>query len=418
MLNRFTRRFADRAQVTDGALTNALTGLGWEGDRQAGTSYTRSYLSDATLAATYEGSSVGAKIVDIPAFDATREWRSLASIRSREVRAIEARLDLKRKVLDVVKSARLYGGAALYASDGYDPREPLRGPIRGLRVLQKQILRPCEKIDQDLSSPHYGQPLWYELVSPTAEPQSIHPSRLALFYGVRRPEGGFGAPDMWGLSALSQAYGPLKALDAALHNASALFHKAVVDTLSMPDLVEILQKPGGEEVVRARLTAFKTGMSVHNLAALDGKETLSRPEIKFQGQDKMIQEFTQAVAAAADIPVTRLFGRSPAGMNATGAGDMRNYYDRVRALQETEIGPSLAGFDRVILAEAGVEAGVTPADFTWNPLWQESKADKAKTALDMTDTLTTAVREGVLEAEPAKAALTRALTDLGLFQGL
>ena len=30
--------------------------------------------------------------------------------------------------------------------------------------------------------------------------------------------------------------------------------------------------------------------------------------------------------AASDHPVTKLFGRSPAGLNATGEADMQNYY--------------------------------------------------------------------------------------------
>jgi len=40
----------------------------------------------------------------------------------------------------------------------------------------------------------------------------------------------------------------------------------------------------------------------------------------------------QLASGAADIPMTRLLGQSPAGMNATGDGDMRNYYDRIEAI--------------------------------------------------------------------------------------
>ena len=65
----------------------------------------------------------------------------------------------------------------------------------------------------------------------------------------------------------------------------------------------------------------------------------------------MIQEFATLVSAAADIPTTRLFGRSPAGMSATGESDLRNYYDRVKTVQEMDVYPALAPIDWLMVAE-------------------------------------------------------------------
>ena len=43
----------------------------------------------------------------------------------------------------------------------------------------------------------------------------------------------------------------------------------------------------------------------------------------------MVRTFLQVAAGAADIPVTRLLGQSPAGLSATGESDTRNYYDMI-----------------------------------------------------------------------------------------
>jgi uncharacterized protein len=43
-------------------------------------------------------------------------------------------------------------------------------------------------------------------------------------------------------------------------------------------------------------------------------------------------DFRKIVSGAADIPVTRLLGQSPAGMNATGTSDMKNYHDRIQSI--------------------------------------------------------------------------------------
>ncbi|MFQ8761936.1 MAG: anti-CBASS protein Acb1 family protein [Intestinimonas sp.] len=47
------------------------------------------------------------------------------------------------------------------------------------------------------------------------------------------------------------------------------------------------------------------------------------------------------LSGASRIPVTKLFGRSPAGMNATGESDLRNYYDYVDTLREAKLRPIL-----------------------------------------------------------------------------
>ena len=404
-------------------LTNVLLGLGTTADRQATTTYSPQSSSTQAAAqawtAVYDSASVGQKVVDIPALDATREWRSwqLPAPAQARMRALEARLGYQAKVLEALRSARLYGGAALYAADGLEPNEPLRGPIQGLRVLSRALLKCAPTRVSDLARPDYGQPDWFQLRDQSgSEAITLHPTRLALFFGIRRPLGELrGLDSFWGQSALTPVLGPLKALDAALHNAAALFHKAVVDTVRIPGLSRELRRAEGEAAVRQRLEALKLGMSVHNLAALDGEEILERPAITFAGQDKLMREFAQMVSAASDIPVTRLFGRSPAGLSATGESDMRNYYDRIREIQAADIGPALHGFDRFLLAQIGISgAQQETLPYTWTPLWQERLDTKAQIALTFAQAMKTAVEVDILPKETAQESLQIALKQLGL----
>lgn len=48
-----------------------------------------------------------------------------------------------------------------------------------------------------------------------------------------------------------------------------------------------------------------------------------------------LDRFLQIVSGAADIPAIRLLSQSPAGMNATGESDLRNYYDRLSACRNS-----------------------------------------------------------------------------------
>ncbi len=93
----------------------------------------------------------------------------------------------------------------------------------------------------------------------------------------------------------------------------------------------------------------------------------------------MVQTFLQVAAGAADSPVTRLLGQSPAGLSATGDSDPRNTYDMIAARQAIDLRPQLERLDRILLRSAGVDPAAVSFDF--RPLWQMDAASAATIAL-------------------------------------
>ena len=47
-----------------------------------------------------------------------------------------------------------------------------------------------------------------------------------------------------------------------------------------------------------------------------------------------------------------LLGQSPAGMNATGTSDMKNYHGRIQSIQELEPTPAMVRLDECIIRPA------------------------------------------------------------------
>ena len=123
----------------------------------------------------------------------------------------------------------------------------------------------------------------------------------------------------------------------------------------------------------------------------------------------------QDVSGAADIPMTRLFGRSAGGLNTTGDNDIRNYYDMLQAKQESELRPQLERLDAIMVRS---ELGQMPEDygFTFNSLWQMSdkeladtektRAERDKIYFDMG-----VIDEGVIAADLKEAGTYANLTD-------
>src|SRR5262252_5099532 len=96
--------------VTD-TLKNLVTGLGTlERDKNAWNTFAvAGFVNREQLEAMYRGDWVSRKIVNIPAYDATREWREwqAADKQIQDLEAEEKRLDVKRKVRSALVKARL-----------------------------------------------------------------------------------------------------------------------------------------------------------------------------------------------------------------------------------------------------------------------------------------------------------------------
>ena len=85
----------------------------------------------------------------------------------------------------------------------------------------------------------------------------------------------------------------------------------------------------------------------------------------------IIDRFMMNLSAVCEIPVTRLFGRSPAGQNATS--DFRNYYDKVMSDQKTKLKPSLQHLVNMINKYIKVKTNPT---IKFNPVWEPTEEEE------------------------------------------
>ena len=126
--------------------------------------------------------------------------------------------------------------------------------------------------------------------------------------------------------------------------------------------------------------------SLNGMLVLDAEEEYSSKTYNFSGLPDMMREFSVQTAGAADIPYTILFGQSPAGMNATGEHDSRNYYDSIATKQEWMLKPILMKFLAVI-CQSTFGRQIPELNVVFNPLWQldakvRSEVEKANAERD------------------------------------
>lgn len=128
-----------------------------------------------------------------------------------------------------------------------------------------------------------------------------------------------------------------------------------VGKYKIKDLAQLLSSEDGAASIKRRVELMDLVKSTFRSMYLDNEEEFVRDNISFAGVPEILHILFMLISADTGYPMTRLFGMSPAGMNATGESDMNNYYDMVRSLQVSELQPVLLRLVRIISLWKGIE---------------------------------------------------------------
>lgn len=371
------RRFRD-------GLANLFSRLGTSHDRNTQSFYSVPIVTQPQAEAAYRSSWLARKIHDLPPFEMTREGRDWQATKE-QIEALETtekRINLWPKLRQALTVARLHGGGALIVGvrtgGSADPSLPLdvsRVQKDGLRyafVASKHQLSAPFGMDNDPESDFFGQPAMYEIQGAKAQRLRVHPSRVFPFHGSPL------LPGMLTMSALDAFWGDplLVSIKSAIDNSetsqaavATLLHEMKLDVISMPGLTEQISTEENEGVVAARVEAINTFKSMFNALLLDGgdedgngKEEWETRQLSFAQHPELLRQFLGIVAGAADIPVTRLMGEAPGGLQSTGKGEQDDFDRMIGAKQGAEITPALTRLDEILIRSA---LGMRPPEIYW-----------------------------------------------------
>jgi phage-related protein (TIGR01555 family) len=412
-------------------LASFVTGLGTAKDKSTSAAHVHVLRDRVELEAAYRDNWIARKAVDIVPFDMLRAWRGWQADET-QVEAIEAAetaLDLRSKYLAAMIRGRLYGGGAILIGTGdLDPTQELvidrlpKGGLRYLHVLSRWELTAGE-IQRDPMSPYYGEPTYYEVTAGNRTTQKIHPSRVVRFLGSPRPDGGLVHQDGWSDSILQAILDSVDQATSAAQHIAAMLPEAKLDIVFVPGLSNHLSTTEGTKALTERFAYANQIKSMFGMALFEGDgasptgETYQQKQLKFDSLPDVARLFLQIASGAADIPVTRMLGQAPAGLNATGDSDTRNYYDHVAAKQQVELTPALRRLDRLVVRHA---LGVEPPGvwYAWNPLYQPSEKEKAEVGKLKAETISVLANAATVPEEVLAEGTKGWLIDSGLFTGI
>lgn len=306
-------------------------------------------LSDQQLALMYRNLIVR-RIVTLVVDDAIKNFIDVEGDQDEcIVQELEA-LFIPEKLTEALYWDRLFGMsvALILADDGQELDQPINlkrlRRVSGIEVFDKRsVMEDSASLyyDTDVRDVNFGKAEYYTMTPPNGNLFKVHRSRLLIFDGETLPKLERIANNGAGLSCLDGLPAAINRVKTSMDKTIDIMDKVSTSLLKLQGLSNVLQTEQGTKDVIKRLDLIDYSRRLNGSVAIDKDDEYAVFNIPLGGLTDIIQEMEQYVCAVTGYPFTKLFGRSPAGMNATGQSDMQIYYDKVKSYQKRKLRPAL-----------------------------------------------------------------------------
>lgn len=305
-------------------------------------------LQYAEIESLYYGDWVSARIIEARPKEYFRRGFELEDADDQIEKDCQ-RLEVKKKFRQGVTYARAWGGAGCVCNvdDGLPVDQPVnlansRG-VKWMNVVDRRYLNPISYYD-DPSQANFGLPRIYEVTPAFGQSGMnilVHESRIIRFVGTevdavtsRRLAG-------WSYSALQRPYDVIRRIAQTYQAAGQLMYDVGQGVLKVSNLFDALTGPSGAAVLNRIMQADSARWAGRTVAVDKEGEDFTRVATPLAGVPEMMDRLLLELAGASETPLTRLLGREPAGLNATGASDLTYWYETVGNEQVNDVEPAL-----------------------------------------------------------------------------
>lgn len=416
------------------AFSNPAARLGFGTmDLLQATSYplTRMTQNYELLTSLYRDNWIVQNIVATIPNDIVRKWYEIKSGISPEwldrMTKLERRTQIRKKILLGMYWGRLYGGAVgvILIKGQNDLSQPLDldtvmpDSFLGLQILDRWSgVYPEGEIITDPSDPDFGLPAYYTVRDEASGYMvaRVHHSRVIRFIGRELPWLEQITELYWGESEIEAIYNEIVKHDNVAANIAALTFRANINYMETEGLDQLLGSANADIQRRFWNVMAAQSMMENNFGTrvINKGDAIHNTQYTFTGLPEVYDRMMMDVAGAARTPVTKLFGRSPAGLNATGESDMQNYYDYIDGLRENEFRQVI---ERLLPVMALSAWGMIPddLDIDFPPMWTPDAKEIAEIAERKTNAVLAVYQNDLVDAATAQQELQALGDETGMF---
>lgn len=414
------------------AFSNPLFHLGFGSQSPLeATEYPLTRMTDnyALLNSLYRGNWVVQNVIGLMVDDMLREWYTVKGVPPDALTALdnlERRVGLRECLNEGLRWGRLYGGAAgLILIKGQDDlSQPLDlgmvypGSFRGLYILDRwQGVTPNMGLTIERGK---EVPTSYSINDGNGHTvANVHASRVIRFTGRDLPRIERQTEMYWGESELEALYNEVVAHDNVSANMAALTFQANVNTMEVKGMEQLLSmsSPAVQRRFWQVMQAQATLRSNFGMQLVEQGNKLTNTQYSFAGLRDVYESMCQNLCGASHYPMTKLFGRSPGGLNATGESDSRNYYEYVDSQREAKLRPVI---EKLLPIMAMSAWGVVPDDMSieFPPLWTPTARENAEIGKIKAEAALAAFQANALPLDTTLQELKAIGDETGLFASI
>jgi len=333
------------------------------------------------------------KAVSMPGRDAVRHgWaihvegsadEEAASKLIGEIQRDDKRLHVRANLQQFVKMGRLFGIRILiFKVDGIDYEAPFNadgvkpGAYRGMAQVDPYWCVPeldAEAV-QDPASEYFYEPTWWVING-----QRYHRSHLCIFRANEVPDM---LKPVYRYGGISVPQRIVERVYAAERTANEGPQLAMTKRLTVwkTDLAALY---ANQDKSAAHMAIFAEYRDNHGVKLVDTDDSIEQHDTGLADLDATIMTQYQLVAAAANVPATKLLGTTPKGFNATGEYDESSYHEELETIQSNDLTPVLERHYLLLTKSRGDKVAVTidwaPVDSPTAVEWATINKTKAET---------------------------------------
>jgi len=383
----------------------------------------------------HRGSWIGGQAIDIIPEDMTKNGIEIEGEMDpadvQHIERIATATDVWGQINETLQWGRLYGGAICVALiDGQDLRTPLNldtvgtGQFKGLLTLDRWMVEPTLEDLVTEMGPHLGLPKYYRVndSAPALRGRVVHYTRVMVRHtGIKLPYQQRLQENLWGISELERLYDRMLAFDTATMGAAQLVSKAFLRTLSVENLRDVVAAGGKPQAgLYSYVEMMRRFQGVEGITLIDAKDKFEAQAGALTGMTgikEVLLSLAEQLGGALQMPLTRLLGQSPGGLNSDGDGEMQTYYSGIKRRQERDLRFGVNTIYHLIARSIGIKIS-DDVNISFCDLFEQSDDKKSDIATKTATAVTEAYDAGLINQQVAMKELRQSSRRTGLFSNI
>lgn len=408
------KRRRDNLAQTQYGFVNPLSGAGTSLDKNSSSFFQATLLYSKNFHETiYVESWAAKKFVDIPIDDMFVKWRQFSDMDNRNIKLVEraeTAFAIPGKLSQALKSSTLHGtGLFVILTKEAPPDKPLI--ISRLRPGDLANIITVDRFDANVVgknnnpfSINYGKPEFYNITLKRGGTFKVHHSRVIRFDGIKpTSDNSWQVYDQdWGVASIIPVITEIFQDSNVSKGVSHLVNEASIPIQKLEGFEDALSGDGDEMSLADRMAEITALRSIYRTVFMDKEDSFERVAVNFAGLPDLLDRNAVRLAAAANIPVTRFWGKSAVGLSATGEGDARDYALQVESDQNNKLPVPLAKIDAVLERHLGLSENI---EYDFVSILDSSETEKTEIFSKKSQAVVPLVNAGIIDEDEARSIL-------------